>query len=48
LLPGSGVHKGSHTAVAIDGDERFVGELSVRADRCQRERPLRWAAEFEP
>ena len=41
-------HKGSHTAVAIDGDERFVGELLVRADRRQRERLLRWAAEFEP
>ena len=41
-------HKGSHTAVAIDGDERLVGELLVRADRRQRERLLRWAAEFEP
>jgi transposase len=41
-------HKGSHTAVAIDGDERLVGELSVCADRRQRERLLAWAAEFEP
>jgi effector-binding domain-containing protein len=41
-------HKGSHTAVAIDGDERIVGELLVRADRRQRERLLCWAAEFEP
>ncbi len=41
-------HKGSHTAVAIDGDERLVGELSVIADRRQRERLLCWAAEFEP
>jgi hypothetical protein len=41
-------HKGSHTAVAIDGDERLVGELLVRADRRQRERLLCWAAEFEP
>jgi transposase len=41
-------HKGSHTAVAIDGDERLVGEFLVRADRRQRERLLRWAAEFEP
>jgi transposase len=40
-------HKGSHTAVAIDGDERLVGELLVRADRRQRERLLCWAAEFE-
>jgi len=41
-------HKGSHTAVAIDGDERLVGELLVCADRRQRERLLGWAAEFEP
>jgi transposase len=41
-------HKGSHTAVAIDSDERLVGELLVRADRRQRERLLCWAAEFEP
>jgi transposase len=41
-------HKGSHTAVAIDADERLVGELLVRADRRQRERLLGWAAAFEP
>lgn len=41
-------HKGSHTAVAIDGDERVIGEVLVRADRRQRERLLVWAAEFEP
>ena len=41
-------HKGSHTAVAIDGDERVLGEVLVHADRRQRERLLVWAAEFEP
>jgi hypothetical protein len=41
-------HKGSHTAVAIDGDEQLVGELLVCADRRQRERLLCWAAPFEP
>jgi transposase len=41
-------HKGSHTAAVIDGDEQIIGELSVRADRHQRERLLGWAAEFEP
>jgi transposase len=41
-------HKGSHTAVVIDGDERLVGELLVCADRRQRERLLCWAAAFEP
>jgi len=41
-------HKGSHTAAVIDRDEQFVGEVSVRADRRQRERLLGWAAKFEP
>jgi len=41
-------HKGSHTAAAIDRDEQLVGEVSVQADRRQRERLLRWAASFEP
>ena len=41
-------HKGSHTAAVIDRDEQLVGELSVCADRGQRDRLLRWAAPFEP
>jgi transposase len=41
-------HKGSHTAVVIDRDEQVVGEVSVQADRRQRDRLLRWAAPFEP
>jgi hypothetical protein len=41
-------HKGSHTAAVIDCDEQVVGELSVRADRRQRERLLGWAAPFAP
>lgn len=41
-------HKGSHTAAVIDGDELVVDELSVRADRRQRERLLHWATPFEP
>ncbi len=41
-------HKGSHTAVVIDGDGRLIDELLVCADRRQRERLLCWAAEFEP
>lgn len=41
-------HKGSHTAAAIDGDEQVVGEVSVQADRRQRDRLLGWAARFEP
>jgi transposase len=41
-------HKGSHTAAVIDRDEQLVGELSVIADRRQRDRLLVWAAAFEP
>jgi len=41
-------HKGSHTAAVINRDEELVGELSVCADRRQRDRLLRWAAPFEP
>ena len=41
-------HKGSHTAAVINRDEQVIAELSVRADRHQRERLLGWAAEFEP
>jgi hypothetical protein len=41
-------HKGSHTAAVIDGDEQLVGEMSVCADRRQRDRLLAWAAPFEP
>jgi transposase len=41
-------HKGSHTAAAIDGDEQLVGEVSVCADRRQRDRLLRWATPFAP
>jgi len=37
-------HKGSHTAAVIDRAERLVGELSVQADRRQRDRLLHWAA----
>ena len=41
-------HKASHTAAVIDGNEQLLDELSVRADRRQRDRLLRWAAAFEP
>jgi hypothetical protein len=41
-------YKVSHTAAVIDRDERVVGEMSVQADRRQRERLLRWAEPFTP
>lgn len=36
-------HKATHTAVAIDGDERPVARLTVTADRAQTQRLLAWA-----
>jgi transposase len=45
---GVDLHKGSHTAAALDGDERVHGELRVRADRYQRRRLLAWAEAFSP
>jgi hypothetical protein len=37
-------HKRSHTAAVIDRAERVVAEVSVRADRRQRDQLLRFAA----
>jgi transposase len=39
-------HKGSHTAVAVDGAEGSVGELRVRSGPGQVDRLLGWAAVF--
>jgi transposase len=41
-------HKGSHTAAALDVDERVHGELRVRADRHQQRHLLAWAESFSP
>jgi transposase len=43
VLIGVDPHKGSHTAVAIDGDERPVARLRVEADRRQLDRLMAWA-----
>jgi transposase len=43
VLIGVDPHKASHTAVAIDGDERPIARLCVTADRRQVERLLAWA-----
>ena len=39
-------HKGSHSAVAMDEDERKLDEVRVRADRRQLERLWAWPAAF--
>jgi transposase len=46
VLIGVDPHKGSHTAVVVDGDEHEMARLTVRADRRQLERMLAFAAPF--
>lgn len=46
VLIGIDPHKASHTAVAVDDQEVALGELTVRADRLQVERLLKWAIDF--
>ena len=43
VMIGVDPHKGSHTAVAIDGNEEEVGRLKVRASAGQVDRLLAWA-----
>jgi transposase len=44
VMIGVDPHKGSHTAVAIDGTEEPLGEVRVRASAAQAERLVTWAA----
>ena len=46
VMIGVDPHKGSHTAVAVDEEERCLAELRVRSGPKQLERLLRWAASF--
>ena len=46
VIIGIDPHKGSHTAVALDEDERPVGELLVRSAAGQVERLVQWATPF--
>jgi transposase len=43
VLIGVDPHKASHTAVAIDSDERQIAQLRVDSDRSQLQRLLAWA-----
>src|ERR1019366_3565455 len=47
VLIGVDPHKGSHTAVAIDGDEVQLGQVKVRATKAQCGQLLGWANQFE-
>ena len=46
VLIGIDPHKGSHTAVAIDGHETQLSELRVRSSKQQCDRLLEWASVF--
>ena len=37
-------HKATHTAIAIDGSEMVLGEITIAADRSQTEQLMDWAA----
>ena len=40
-------HKATHTAVAINGSEMVLGELTVPADQDQTEKLIEWAGELD-
>ena len=40
-------HKATHTAVAIDGSETVLGEVTVPADRYQTKKLIDWASELD-
>ena len=40
-------HKATHTAVAIDGSEQVLAEITVAADRDQARRLVGWAAQLD-
>ena len=46
VMIGVDPHKGSHTAVAVDKEERNLAELRVRSGPKQLERLLQWAEQF--
>lgn len=46
VMIGVDPHKGSHTAVAVDGGEQSLGEMRVRSGPKQLERLLKWAEQF--
>ena len=44
VMIGVDPHKGSHTAVALDQDEKMLGQIRVRASSAQVTNLLSWAA----
>ncbi|HZB41149.1 MAG TPA: transposase, partial [Ilumatobacter sp.] len=48
FIIGVGPHRGSHVAVVLDDHEQIQDQLTVTANRLQRQRLLDWASRFEP
>jgi hypothetical protein len=46
VIIGVDPHKGSHTAVALDGAEKSLGQLRVKATPGQVDQLLRWSASW--
>ena len=46
VIIGVDPHKASHTAIAIDDNEKVLGELRVRSATGQAERLIGWAESF--
>lgn len=46
IMIGIDPHKATHTAVAIDSDERMLDEFTVRASKAQTTRLRTWASQF--
>jgi transposase len=47
IMIGIDPHKATHTAVAIDGDEQVLDELTLRASKAQTSRLRTWASQFD-
>ena len=47
IMIGIDPHKATHTAVAIDSDERVLDEFTVRASKAQASRLRTWASQFD-
>jgi hypothetical protein len=47
IMIGIDPHKATHTAVAIDGDERVLDEFTLRSSSVQVRRLRAWAGQFD-
>jgi transposase len=48
VIIGIDPHKSTHTAVAVDRDERSIARLTLPATSCQTDRLLAWAEPLDP